>query len=257
MIGSIPNPKKTFVVDFPLAHVFETIQFIPLIDKDKKYRFNSKNDILKSLIFEALEFLSLGVYIDINLTEIAESKTQIDLEIRRKVGSFDKSHEVTAANNHISKFSNLISLSIGATEEQITQLRETQEKQPVQAPKQGCIVTLIVMIGGLMGIGSILYSCSKEEPEPNIIYIQSVTATPTNSENVVIKNNSGSSQDMTGWVIGDKNNQSAYSIPSGNIINNGSSLQFNASTMGFQINDSGETIYLKNVSGTVIDTWTN
>ncbi len=257
MIGSIPNPKKTFVVDYSIAHAYETIQFIPLIDKEKKYNFHSKNDILKSLVFEALEFLSLGVYIDINLTEIEETKTQIDLEIRRKVGSFDKSHEVTAANNHITKFTNLISLCLGSTDEQISELREMKQKQPAQAPKQGCVVTLLIMAGGLMGLGGMLYSCSKEDPEPSALYIQSVTATPTNSENVVIKNNSGNSQDLTGWTIGDKNAPNAYTIPSGNTVANGSSMQFNASTMGFQINDSGEIIYLKNSTGSVIDTWSN
>jgi len=257
MIGSIPNPKKTFNVDFPLNHVYETLQFIPLIDKDKKYKFNSKDDILKSLVFEALEFLSLGVYIDIQLTEVSENKTQIDLEIRRKVGSFDKSHEVTAANNHISKFSSLISLSISATEEQIAQLKEMKQNQPAQAPKQGCVVTLLFMISGLLGLGGILYSCTKDDPDPTTLFIQSVTATPTSSENVVIKNNSGNSQDMTAWIIGDKNNPNAYVVPSGNMVNNGTTIQFNASLMGFQINDSGETIYLKNAAGTVIDTWSN
>lgn len=95
------------------------------------------------------------------------------------------------------------------------------------------------------------------EYEPNAVYIYSVVSTPTTSEQVTIKNNSGSAVDLQGWSIGDLNNPSAYTIPSGNLLNNGDAFYFMASTMGFQINDSGETIYLKNASGSTVDTWSN
>lgn len=103
-------------------------------------------------------------------------------------------------------------------------------------------------------------SCKKEEPEPTepaSVYILSAVATPTSSESVTIKNNSGAAVDLSGWTIGDLNNQNAYSIPNGTNLAHGSTSVFNASTMGFQINDSGETIYLKNSSGSVVDTWSN
>ena len=103
-------------------------------------------------------------------------------------------------------------------------------------------------------------SCAYEvdEPiEPMSVYIYSVVATPTENERVTIKNNSGVSVDLNGWTIGDDNEPNAYSIPLGNVINNGSAIYFNASTMGFQINDANEIIYLKNSSGTLIDTWKN
>ena len=90
-----------------------------------------------------------------------------------------------------------------------------------------------------------------------MVYIYSVVSTPTNNESVTIKNNSGSSQDLSGWFIGDLNDPNAYNIPSGNILNQGESFIFYASTMGFGINDNGETIYLKNSSGGVVDTWSN
>lgn len=103
-------------------------------------------------------------------------------------------------------------------------------------------------------------SCKKEEPdsgEPAQVYILSVTATPTASESVTIKNNSGAQVDISGWTIGDINNPLAYTIPNGNILNHGASVRFNASTMGFQINDSGEIIYLKNSSGAAVHSWSN
>jgi hypothetical protein len=100
-------------------------------------------------------------------------------------------------------------------------------------------------------------SCKKEDVEPTSVYIYSAVATPTNSESVTLKNNSGTNVDLSGWTIGDANNPNAYSIPNGNSLSQGNTITFNASTMGFQINDSGETIYLKNLSGSLVDTWSN
>lgn len=105
--------------------------------------------------------------------------------------------------------------------------------------------------------GSCEYDPNAIYNEPNAVYIYSVVSTPTTSERVTIKNNSGSTVDLQGWSIGDLNNPYAYTIPSGNVLNNGGAFYFMASTMGFQINDSGETIYLKNASGSTVDTWTN
>lgn len=106
----------------------------------------------------------------------------------------------------------------------------------------------------------IFTSCKKEDNtsnEPASVYIYSVVATPTANESVTLKNNSGVDANLSGWTIGDLNNPNAYSIPNGTNLSNGATVTFNASTMGFQINDSGEVIYLKNNSGSVIDTWSN
>ena len=84
MIGAIPNPKKTFEVDFNIEKLTSTIEFIPL--KNNKYKFTSKNEILKTYRFEALEFLSLGVYIDISIGFISDTKTKIEIEVSRKIG---------------------------------------------------------------------------------------------------------------------------------------------------------------------------
>lgn len=93
--------------------------------------------------------------------------------------------------------------------------------------------------------------------EPTQVYIYAVTASPTASESVTIKNNSGSTQNLSNWKIGDLNNPNSYNIPSGTSLANGQSQTFTGTTLGFAINDSGETIYLKNSSGSTIDTWTN
>lgn len=104
-------------------------------------------------------------------------------------------------------------------------------------------------------------ACSSSDPspknEPTKVYIYSVVASPTASEAITIKNNSGTNQDLSNWTLGDKNDPNAYNIPNGTMLNNGQTKTFAQTTLGFGINDSGETIYLKNSSGTLIDSWSN
>lgn len=89
----------------------------------------------------------------------------------------------------------------------------------------------------------------------NSLIIQSVTTTPTSSERVTLKNYSDQDIDISGWTIGDLNDPTAYTIPQGTVIYSGLSKTFDHSQLGFQINDTGETIYLKNGYGTTVDTW--
>jgi len=156
MIGAVPNPKKTLEIDFPIDQIKKTIIFIP--SKNKKYKLFQKNDILNQYTFEALEFLSLGVYIDINLSTISDTKSKIDIEVRRKVGAFDQSHEVTAANEHIQKITTALSECLILTNDQITEL-ESQIETTKQAANKGCSVIILALIGSLLA-GSVLYSCS-------------------------------------------------------------------------------------------------
>jgi hypothetical protein len=154
MIGAIPNPKKTLSIDFPLSKVKETVVLITNTT-DKKYKLTSKNEILNLFTFEALEFLSLGVFIDVSLSSVSETKTQIEIEVRRKVGAFDKSYEVTKANEHITKVLELISMAVVLTDEQIE--KQKANIASIAPEKKGCMVTIIVIVGGL-GLGSLLMS---------------------------------------------------------------------------------------------------
>ncbi|HMG16616.1 MAG TPA: hypothetical protein VK590_14260 [Saprospiraceae bacterium] len=110
MIGAIPNPKKSFHIERPIAIVLESIEYIPFLTTD--YKLTRLNPTLNQITFEASELLSFGVYIDINYMSVNETRTQVEIEIRRKVGSFDKSYEVTLANNHIVNISDLLARSI-------------------------------------------------------------------------------------------------------------------------------------------------
>lgn len=123
----------------------------------------------------------------------------------------------------------------------------------------------------LLLISAALLGCQKE-PEnsgsssqgntsgtnyPTGVVIHSVVASPTEQESVTLKNTSLSDANISGWSLGDKNKPDAYSIPDGTVIGPGGIKVFPHTTINFQVNNSDETIYLKNPAGVTIDTWTN
>jgi hypothetical protein len=110
MIGAIPNPKKTFQIDRRAEDVNTALENLNLYTK--VYKLNKANPLLKLYTFEATETLSLGVYIDITFAKISDTTTDVTIEVRRKIGSFDKSYEVSNANTHISSLSELLTTSL-------------------------------------------------------------------------------------------------------------------------------------------------
>jgi len=118
---AIPNPKKSIQVDFPLEKVKLSVKNIGVLNN--KYKFTKSNEIFNQYTYEAMEFLSLGVYIDINLNSVTENKTEIVVEVRRKLGSFDQSHEVTKANEHLVKIFDCIANLTTKSEEEIEALK--------------------------------------------------------------------------------------------------------------------------------------
>ena len=99
MLHSIPNPTRKITVNFSIDKVKQAIKDFPLLKK--KYNLFEAHDTIGFYKLDALEFLSFGVYVDINLSEISETKTEIAIEIRRKVGTFDEWQEVSRAGDHI------------------------------------------------------------------------------------------------------------------------------------------------------------
>jgi|GEM_PF-1773116 hypothetical protein len=152
MLGAIPNPKKSLVIDFSIEKLKSTIEYVTVLNNT--YKLNSKNDILNTYTFEAMEFLSLGIYADISFSKQDEGRTEVTIEIRRKVGAFDQAHEVSKANEHISTLFNLLSHCVVLDEAQITEMEK--RKEYVQK-NSGCMVAVLVTVGSLLG-GSVIYA---------------------------------------------------------------------------------------------------
>ena len=122
-MNSISNPKKTFTIPFAISKTFDAIQIITKLNK--KYKLTKSNAAFNSATLEASEFLSLGVYIDFNLTEISEMKTEVNIEVKRKLGSFDESQEVTYANEHISVLTDELSNALTKSDQELESIKNS------------------------------------------------------------------------------------------------------------------------------------
>ena len=107
MIGVIPNPKKTVTIQHPFDDVLEGVKHIP--DMRNDYTVFAKNEVLNIYTFAATEFLSVGVYIDVAVVKLSDTTTQLDIEIRRKIGAFDTMAEIHNANIHLQNMITLVS----------------------------------------------------------------------------------------------------------------------------------------------------
>ena len=101
------------------------------------------------------------MFIDFNLSSISENKTEITVEIRRKVGSFDQSHEITNANKHIEAIVDNLSKGITLTDVDIENLKKAEsDKAVVQKEKEkhankrsliiGAVIILVIIIFNLL-----------------------------------------------------------------------------------------------------------
>ena len=158
---AIPNPKKTVTVNFSINKIADAIQAIPSLDKT--YQLTKGNEAFKIFTLEAAEFLSLGIFADFSLNEVSEGKTEITLELRRKIGSFDESYEVSKANRHIDTLMDILSRAIMMSGDEIKTLKEKSlvESQKLQkiANKPWYMFTFILIVAtffifpvGLYGI---------------------------------------------------------------------------------------------------------
>ncbi|QOW09562.1 hypothetical protein Q73A0000_03875 [Kaistella flava (ex Peng et al. 2021)] len=159
-VFAIPNPKKTIQVDFPIEKIKKSILNIPLLNKN--YRFSSSNEIFNQFTFESFEFLSVGVFLDFHLNSISENKTEINLEIRRKIGSFNQPAEITNANNHIDKLFKYIAQLTSMNDEEIESLKQKINTTPPIKKKNGCLKIGLIIFGCFVGLGILVNLFSNE-----------------------------------------------------------------------------------------------
>lgn len=157
---SLPNPKKTITIDFSVEQVMSAIPKIH-IASNTKYKVTEINPVFNQVTLEAMEFLSLGVYIDFNLVKKSDTSTEITIEIRRKFGTFDTEAEVTRANDHfkdlVNHLSAIIVLSPADFDKKYVKTIEGNSSKPWYTGKNVAtmyiifgIVTLPIYIGFLI-----------------------------------------------------------------------------------------------------------
>lgn len=144
MLGVIPNPKKNHTLEFSIEQINKAIERVSKFSK--KYKYTKSNPVFNQTTLEAFEFLSVGVYIDISLTSITETKSEITIEVRRKIGSFDQSYEVTNANKHLENLFDLLAKVILLDENQFNDFVE-EENNKVAEDKKSTRYTILVILG--------------------------------------------------------------------------------------------------------------
>lgn len=115
----IPNPTKKITIDFSIEQVKKALDRIPAVSGGK-YSITNVNVAFNQYTLEALEFLSAGVFVDFNLLSLSDTRTEVSIEVRRKIGSFDQSYEVTKANNHINDLVNFLSNTVTLTDDEFS-----------------------------------------------------------------------------------------------------------------------------------------
>lgn len=121
------NPTNTLLFDKPSFDVNEAIAFIPALSS--KYKLVSADPALQLYTLSGRETSSNGVYIDIRYASNHENKTEVTLAVRRKTGSFEKSSDVTMANQHLDTLVNLLSDSLRLAPDNKSRLRSTKTNE--------------------------------------------------------------------------------------------------------------------------------
>ena len=106
MIGAIPNPTRELTVPFTNDQVQTAMSNLSkfLIGTEVgNYIQHEYDGVIGQLELLKTEFLSLGVSIMVTANTINDKQTRVFIEVRRAVGSFDKSYEVSEAKRHIDK----------------------------------------------------------------------------------------------------------------------------------------------------------
>ena len=164
-VFAIPNPKKSIQVDFPIEKIKKSILNIQLLNKN--YKFSTSNEIFNQFTFESSEFLSVGVFLDFHLNAINENKTEINLEIRRKLGSFNQPVEITNANNHIDKLFKYIAQLTSMSNDEIESLKQKINLIPPPKKKRGCLKIGLIVFACFIGLGILINLFSNKTDETN------------------------------------------------------------------------------------------
>lgn len=144
MINAIPNPTKSITVNFPINVIRNATKNI---DKVMQFcHFREGNDTFNYYKFSRNEFLSMGAFINISLSEVSNTQTKIDIEIARKVGAFDEWVEVQKAGKHIDETINAISYII----KNGVPVQKQQSSQPQSAGDT--IATIVGLVIGIVGV---------------------------------------------------------------------------------------------------------
>jgi hypothetical protein len=171
MRGVVTNPKKTFRFGRPMKEVTFAVEYLPLFTN--AYKLIKANRVLHQFTYEAT-----GIYLDINIFFGNEAQTEITIEVRQIVNSFDPRYDITDRDSHIATIAELITESINAgikgrqaildefeiNKKMKTRLAEEKKSRKLEQ-KQNFLIQLnkkhafgwILVLSFILGIGYLIY----------------------------------------------------------------------------------------------------
>jgi len=146
----IPNPTKT--INLPVSSDKVTVAITNLSETlksmgKKGYNLTETDEFMNTYTFEKTEFLSLGSVIVMEVIDNGD-KTQIKLEVQRKLGAFDNEVEVHNATEHITYITKALSTSLNPKATKTTKV--TEKKKGMSTFKMVMIVMVLLSVVGAM-----------------------------------------------------------------------------------------------------------
>ena len=159
MIGSIPNPTRELTLQFSNDQVQSAMSNLSkyLIGSGTgNYIQHQYDNVIGQLELIKTEFLSLGVSIMVTANTIAENQTKLHVEVRRQVGAFDQSYEVSQARTHLDKVVNGLSTLL-QNPEVVNQFNDEEIKTKSSSETNTSLIwgVLVVIVSLLYGISKI------------------------------------------------------------------------------------------------------
>jgi len=104
MIGAIPNPTRELTVPFANNQVQSALSNLSkyMIGSGAgAYNQENYDNVIGQVELTKTEFLSAGVSIVVAAHAVSDAQTKVNIEVRRRIGSFDEWYEVSKAKDHI------------------------------------------------------------------------------------------------------------------------------------------------------------
>lgn len=157
MIGAIPNPTRELTVQFSNEQVQTAMSNLSkyLIGSGVgNYIQHQYDGVIGQLELVKTEFLSLGVSIMINSNTISDNQSKINIEVRRQVGAFDQSYEVSEARRHLDKvvsgLSTLLQTPEAADQFDAEEVKVQSEKQTGNSLLVGALVFGLILLAVML-----------------------------------------------------------------------------------------------------------
>lgn len=134
------NPKKEFVVNYPIENVKEAIRKLNITEPDYYVIVSDSAALNQIRIHQKGSFLDMGYHVDFELQKVADNETKVTIEISRNAGTINTESEMAVANNSMKSITNKFGAFLEGNVDPKT------GKPNLPAPS-GCMIFILIATG--------------------------------------------------------------------------------------------------------------